>query len=93
MPYYQRSWNVSLGCPPSKQASTKKLRTTPLGETATGPMLHKSASMVSVDNSQVEAIQQQMKAQLEELKATKCATPIKGDDNFLNYVCAVFSLY
>ena len=74
-----------MGQPLSKQASTKKLRTVPVGEPAPAHM-YKSASMVSVDNSKVDIIRQQIKSQLDELKATKCATPIKGDDNFLNYV-------
>ena len=86
MPYYQRSWNVALGEPPSKQASMKKLRKNPTGGTAQEHKHPPPKETPAVDGAKVEAIRNQMRSQVTELKATKCATPIKGDDNFLNYV-------
>ena len=86
MPFYQRGWNVALGeQAPKPPPNNKKLRKIPPGEQ---PPQEKPSpqKQTSIDANKVIFIQQMLKTQVEELMAAKCATTIKGDENFLNYV-------
>ena len=83
MPYYYREWNVAIGEPAVKSGRT--LRKIPSGEQPP-PEQTSSSPVGTVDANVLAQIREALKTHVDDLKATKCATPIKDSDTFLNYL-------
>ncbi|KAJ6218675.1 hypothetical protein RDWZM_004487 [Blomia tropicalis] len=81
MPFYQRSWNSVLG-ELAPKVSNRRLRTVPVGDQ---PLEGEPPQLQEVPKARVSYTRQMLKDHVDDLLATKCCYPIKGNEKFLSY--------